>query len=206
MVSQAKNRSPPPRNGHVIRGRQLELDVVEPYLPVHLVRATEADTHMPVLRCREPQQPLPGWRSAGYVTDDARVRFVGVMHGNNGPARLIGSGKPSGLHGQNVLGTGLQTFHIEPGERSKVLGRSEQKTASKVPAPLDPPVEDLIRLSPGGHAPRVREQIHAKNLFGGHATTPSVSPAGRASCRNRTTACSGCRPRTPPGACPTWPG
>lgn len=197
MVSQAKNRSPPPRDGRVIRGRQLKLKAVTEVDEIVCMDLQHGASHRVILETQSH-------RVIGAVAD---ALALGVLFGEiigDQTRRVVRRRAGREIAGEDPI-AGLDDRQQEIDLRVGLVGGREIVSG---------PGEELdirvIRLrSPRqrfGLEERARDMIHAKNLFGGHATTPRPSSAGRASCRNRTTACPGCRPRTPPGACPTRPG
>lgn len=200
MVSQAKNRSPP-RNGGIIRGRQLHLGVpdLDTGLAGHVHRPAEYQRD-PVARGGEPQDLL-GLIRLG-VPDVRQDRAVPVLVADldDRPARRV-PGRVDDPAAHHVRASGGHG-DVPAGERTIVILVDEGDAIMSGRIPADRLHIDLhVRLSAGGHAPRVREQIHPQDFLGGHATTPrpwASSSAAVASCRPRTMASAGRRHRTWP--------
>ena len=180
MVSQAKNLSPPPRDGRIKRFGEFEHGVpdLDTGLAGHVHRPAE-DQRDPVARGGEPQALLVLGRLG--VPDVRQDRAVPVLVADldDRPARR-GFGRvddPAAKHVRAAGGHG----DVPAGERTIVILVDEGDAIMSGRIPADRLHLDLhVRLAAGGHAPRVREQIHTNNLFGGHATTPRTSSAGRA--------------------------
>lgn len=180
MVSQAKNRSPPPRDGRVIRGRQLQMGVpdLDTDLAGLVLRPAEDQRDLGALR-GEPQDLLVLGRLGVPDARQAHAVRVVVADLDDRPARRV-PGRIDDPAAHHVRASGGHGDQPE-GERTIVILVDEGDAIMSGRIPADRLHIGLhVRLSAGGHAPRVREQILANDLGGGHATTPSVSPAGRA--------------------------
>ena len=178
MVSQAKNLSPP-RDGGIIRGRQLELGLpdLDTGLAGLVLRPAEDQRDLVALR-GEPQDLLALGRLGVPDARQAHAVRVAVAYLDDRPARRVPGPvddpaskhvRASGGHGDQPEGERARIALVD--EAEVVIGRT----------PVDRrQIGLLVRLAAGGHAPRVREQIHPQDFLGGHETTPKASSEGRA--------------------------
>ena len=170
MVFQAKKRSPPPGRCGVIRGRQLQLHAVS-----EVDETCCSDLQHGASRRVIPE--VQGHRVIGGVAD---ALMLGVLGG-----KIIGDqsyGEILRRSGREIAGedpiAGLDDRQQEINLRVGLVGRRE--VVSDRFKELDLRVARLgccrERLV---HEERARDVIHTID-FGGHATTPRTSSAGRA--------------------------